>query len=82
MVADLANAGLYRMYLSAESGVQHVLDAMQKGDTVEHIRRGVKLLQAHGIEVGLFVMIGYPGESRQDLDQTIEMLHDLEADVW
>ena len=59
------------------------LDAMQKGDTVEHIRRGVKLLQAHGIEVGLFVMIGYPGESRQDLDQTIEMLHDLKrTSIW
>jgi len=81
MVADLANAGLYRMYLSAESGVQHVLDAMKKGDTVDDIRRGVRLLRAHGIEVGLFVMIGYPGESHSDLSRTVEMLHELEADV-
>ena len=81
MVAALAEAGLTRMYLSAESGAQHVLDAMRKEDTVEDIRRASRLLRAHGVELGVFVMLGYPGESAQDVDATLRMLHDITPDV-
>lgn len=77
----LRQAGLYRMYISAESGAQHVLDAMRKDDTVAHIRQGARLLRAHGIELGVFVMLGYPGETRADVDLTLRMLHDIEPDV-
>ena len=81
MCADLAAAGCYRVYLSAESGAQHVLDAMRKEDRVEDIyRAGVNLRRA-GIELGVFVMIGYPGETRADLDATLRMLHFLQPEV-
>jgi radical SAM superfamily enzyme YgiQ (UPF0313 family) len=81
MVAALAEAGLTRMYLSAESGAQHVLDAMRKEDTVEDIRRASRLLRAHGVELGVFVMLGYPGESAEDVDATLRMLHDITPEV-
>jgi len=80
LVKDLAETGLFRMYVSAESGSQLVLDKMQKGDTVEEIVRGVRMLQRYGVEVGLFVMLGYPGETHQEVKATINMLHDLDAD--
>lgn len=79
--AALKAAGCYRMYLSAESGAQHVLDAMRKDGTVDQIRRGTRMLQAHGIEVGFFVMLGYPGETDADVAATLRMLHDLQPDV-
>ena len=81
MVGALAEAGLTRMYLSAESGAQHILDAMRKEDTVEDIRRASRLLRAHGVELGVFVMLGYPGESARDVDATLRMLHDITPDV-
>lgn len=81
LCAALKAAGLYRMYISAESGAQHVLDAMRKEDTVEHILRAARLLRAHGIELGVFVMIGYPGETRADIDATLRMLHAIQPEV-
>ena len=81
MCAALREAGLYRMYLSAESGAQHVLDAMRKEDRVEHILSAARMLRAHGIELGVFVMIGYPGETRADIDATLRMLHTIEPEV-
>lgn len=81
LCADLRKAGCFRVYLSAESGSQLVLDAMHKDDRVEHIVTATRLLQAEGIEVGFFVMIGYPGERWPDLKATIRMLHALQPDV-
>jgi anaerobic magnesium-protoporphyrin IX monomethyl ester cyclase len=81
MCNDLAAAGCYRVYLSAESGAQHILDAMNKRDRVEHIYEAGVNLRCAGIELGVFVMIGYPGERREDIDATLEMLHFLDPEV-
>lgn len=81
MCAALKAAGCTRMYLSAESGSDRVLSAMRKDGTVADIVRGTRLLQAHGIEVGFFVMLGYPGETRADVEATLRMLHELQPDV-
>lgn len=81
MCASLKRAGCYRVYISAESGAQHVLDAMKKGDTVQDIHHAARRLRAHGIELGVFVMLGYPGETREDVDATLRMLHAIQPDV-
>lgn len=81
LCAELRRAGCYRMYVSAESGAQHVLDAMKKESAVDDIYRAARLLRAAGIELGVFVMIGYPGETRADLDETLRMLHTISPEV-
>lgn len=81
LCARMRRAGLYRLYISAESGSQHILDAMRKEDTVEDIYRAGRLLRAHGIELGVFVMLGYPGESWSDVNATLQMLHTLSPEV-
>lgn len=81
MVAALRRAGLYRMYLSAESGAQHVLDAMRKETTLAEIERGAGLLRGAGVEIGVFVMLGYPGEEKPDILATRDMLRRLDPEV-
>lgn len=81
MVAALRRAGLYRMYLSAESGAQHVLDAMRKETTLAEIERGAGLLRDAGVEIGVFVMLGYPGEEKPDILATRDMLRRLDPEV-
>ncbi|MCK6504807.1 B12-binding domain-containing radical SAM protein [Myxococcota bacterium] len=81
MCDALRRAGCYRMYLSAESGAQHVLDAMRKDGSVEQILQGARLLRAHGIQVGVFVMLGYPGETPADVTATMRMLHEVQPEV-
>ena len=81
MLEALKNAGCYRIYFSAESGVQHVLDAMNKHTKVEDIYRACALCKELGIEIGLFVMLGYPGENFEDIQATLWMLNEIQPEV-
>ncbi len=82
-VADaLARLGCLRLWIGSESGSQRVLDAMDRRMTVEQVRRATRLLQARGIEVGLFVMLGYEGEEETDLRETVAHLKETRADTF
>ncbi|MDH4053812.1 MAG: B12-binding domain-containing radical SAM protein [Gammaproteobacteria bacterium] len=70
----LARAGCDVVWLGAESGSQKVLDAMEKGFQVDMIDRACALLKEKGVRVGLFIQFGYPGETRQDIRKTLEMI--------
>ena len=71
------------VWMGAESGSQSVLDAMEKGLRVErHSRRASRLLKAAGIEVGFFLQFGYPGETWDDIEATLQLVRELEpADI-
>ncbi len=56
----LAKAGCKTVWLGAESGSQKILDAMDKGDTVDEIYNAARLLKANGIEVGFFLQFRLP----------------------
>jgi radical SAM superfamily enzyme YgiQ (UPF0313 family) len=80
-LARMRRAGCFRIYLSAESGADHVLSAMKKGTTVAELRRAGAMLREAGIELGAFVMLGYPGEAREDVLATRDLLRDLRPAV-
>jgi radical SAM superfamily enzyme YgiQ (UPF0313 family) len=74
-VADaFAEMGCWRVWIGSESGSQDVLDAMQRRVTVEKVREATSRLKKRGIQVGLFIMLGFDGERRADLRATIEHL--------
>ncbi len=76
----LAGAGCKTVWLGAESGSQKILDAMDKGDTVEDIYNAARLLRANGIEVGFFLQFGYPGETWDDVQKTLKMVRECAPD--
>ena len=82
MLQGLKAAGAYRIWFGAESGAQHVLDAMHKGTKVEEIREACRWAKAAGIEVGLFIMLGYPTETRADVLKTLELLKEIDPEVF
>ena len=79
-VAALRQAGCDTVWLGAESGSQKILDAMEKGTTVAQIRQAAEQLQAVGIKVGFFLQFGYPGETRADIEQTLQLVRDCLPD--
>jgi len=79
-IAALRRAGCQTVWMGAESGSQAVLDAMEKGIQVEQIVDAVGRLHDAGIEVGLFLQFGYPGETRADLDRTFDLVRTCEPD--
>ncbi len=74
VVETLARMGCFRLWIGSESGSQRVLDAMQRRTNAERVREMVHLLQRHGIEAGMFIMLGYDGEELADLEATVEHL--------
>jgi anaerobic magnesium-protoporphyrin IX monomethyl ester cyclase len=66
--------------MGAESGSQKILDAMDKGTTVAQIYQASCWLGEAGIRVGFFLQFGYPGETRADIEQTLQMLRETLPD--
>ncbi|MEE3624387.1 radical SAM protein [Nitrospirillum sp. BR 11752] len=74
-VADLlAELGCYRIWIGAESGSQRILDAMQRRTNAVRMREMIALVQSRGIRAGTFIMLGYDGETWQDIDETARHL--------
>jgi radical SAM superfamily enzyme YgiQ (UPF0313 family) len=74
VVATLARLGCYRLWLGAESGSQRILDSMKRRTNAERVQSMTHLLQKYGIEVGMFIMLGYDGEDEMDLQATVDHL--------
>lgn len=70
----LRQSGCAEVWMGAESGSQKILDAMDKGGRVEQTFEACENLRAHGIRACLFLQFGYPGETWQDIEQTIAMV--------
>jgi anaerobic magnesium-protoporphyrin IX monomethyl ester cyclase len=79
-VAALARAGAREVWLGIESGSQKILDAMDKGTTVDAGRMATRLLKAHGIKACWFIQLGYPSESWDDLIATRDLIRDERPD--
>ncbi len=74
MARALAEAGCAEAWIGAESGSQRVLNAMNKGITVEEILSARARLKAENIRVGFFIQIGYLGERLEDILATRDLI--------
>jgi anaerobic magnesium-protoporphyrin IX monomethyl ester cyclase len=79
-ISHLANAGCESVWIGAESGSQKILDAMDKGTTIEQIYKSTKLLKSHGIKICFFLQFGYTGETKKEIDMTLKMVRELMPD--
>jgi anaerobic magnesium-protoporphyrin IX monomethyl ester cyclase len=81
-VADtLAELGCFRVWIGSESGSQRILDSMQRGVTVEQVRRAVDFCKGRAIQTGMFLMWGYEGEEVADIEATVEHVKRCKPDV-
>ena len=76
-IRDLARAGCDNVWMGAESGSQKILDAMDKGTTVEQIYAAARLLKKNAIKPSFFIQFGYLGETKDDIKLTIKMINEL-----
>jgi anaerobic magnesium-protoporphyrin IX monomethyl ester cyclase len=79
-IRHLKHAGCQTVWVGAESGSQKILDAMEKGTTVQQIREATGKLRAAEIRVGFFLQFGYPGETKVDIEKTISMVKECMPD--
>ncbi|HEV2449782.1 MAG TPA: radical SAM protein [Thermoplasmata archaeon] len=73
LLARLKRAGLERVYLGVESGSQKMLDAMNRGTRLAQIERVAEALRAAEVRQFWFLMLGYPGETLEDIEATLAL---------
>lgn len=78
--AELARSGCQEVWLGVESGSQKILDAMEKGETIETIKNANRLLKQNGIQVGFFLQYGYLGEDYRDIQKTLQLVRECLPD--
>ncbi|HXO21659.1 MAG TPA: radical SAM protein [Thermoanaerobaculia bacterium] len=82
VLETLADMGCYRVWIGSESGSQRILDAMERGVTVEQVQWATHAARRHGIEVGMFLMWGYDGETLEDIEATIDHVKKANPDIF
>jgi radical SAM superfamily enzyme YgiQ (UPF0313 family) len=85
-IRDLANSGCEEVWVGAESGSQRILDAMDKGTSVEQIVEATLLMKKYHIKPCYFIQFGYLGEDWSDIQKTLSLVlkmmpHDIGVSV-
>lgn len=82
VLKTLKDMGCFRLWIGAESGSQKVLDLMDRRVNAVETREMIKLTRNYGIEAGTFIMLGYPGEKKEDIYETVHHLKDSNPDIF
>jgi radical SAM superfamily enzyme YgiQ (UPF0313 family) len=78
----LKDTGCFRVWIGAESGSQKVIDLMDRRVNVNQVREMIKLAQNYKIQAGTFIMLGYPGETEEDIEETIKHLKESNPEYF
>ena len=73
LLARMRRAGLARVYVGVESGSQKMLDLMNRGTTLHQVERTASALRSAGVRQFWFLMLGYPGETLDDIEATLRL---------
>lgn len=74
--------GFYRARLGIESGSQRVLDLMNKRITVAEIKSAISALAYAGIKTTTYWVVGFPGETEADFQETLDLLEEMADDIF
>ena len=78
----MAKAGCIRVKLGFESGSDRILKMIEKDETTKEMRRGAKMLKDAGVPFTGYFMVGFPGETDDDVRETIKFAKEIEADYY
>jgi radical SAM superfamily enzyme YgiQ (UPF0313 family) len=81
MLHWMKRSGCYSISVGIESGSQRVLDQMKKGLKIAQIERTIRLVKKIGFITTGFFILGYPGETEQDMEKTLRFAKGLPLDV-
>ncbi|MGI0055406.1 MAG: B12-binding domain-containing radical SAM protein [Thermoplasmata archaeon] len=73
LLSRMRRVGLERVYVGVESGSQKMLDLMNRGTKLAQIERTAQALRHERIRQFWFLMLGFPGETLQDIEATLEL---------
>jgi len=82
LLHSLREVGLARVYVGVESGSQKMLDLMNRGTKLHQVERTATALRAEGIRQFWFLMLGYPGETLEDIEATLRLFRKFSPEEY
>lgn len=79
-VALLKRSGADTLKFGAESGSDRILSLMKKGITIEQTLKANQQVKKHGIIPVFALMIGFPTETFEEIEQTIDFRYRLKKE--
>ena len=80
MLRAMKESGLYFLSVGVESGSDRVLERIKKNLTVERMEEKIRLIREAGIGISGFFMLGFPGETKEEMEETIRFAARLPLD--
>jgi anaerobic magnesium-protoporphyrin IX monomethyl ester cyclase len=78
LLAKMKASGCKGILIAPESGVQRIVDeVIKKRQDLKKVENTVASARKVGIEVGCFFILGFPGETQEDIKATIAFAHKL-----
>lgn len=75
-------SGQRTMTIAPEAGSERMRAAINKGITEEHVRRAISIAAEAGMRhIKLYYMIGLPGETDEDIAETVDMILRMRAEM-
>lgn len=71
MLSQMISSGCYALSIGIESGSDRILKLMKKSLSVQKIKEKIDMLKKFKIDINAFFILGYPGETREDIEKTI-----------
>jgi anaerobic magnesium-protoporphyrin IX monomethyl ester cyclase len=79
----MRRAGCNEVSFRVESGCQRILDAVHKKVSIQQCESAIKWAKEKGLFVAVSTIVGYPGETKEAMKQTLDLIHRIEPDdVW
>lgn len=80
LLQAMKKAGCIQVEYGFESASQRILDQMKKHTTVEQNYHAAKLTKEAGLKMLANIIVGMPGEKREDIEKSYEFLKKIDAD--
>ncbi len=78
----MKKANCFGMYFGLESGSSRVLESVDKGISLDQIKRATDMVYDSGIISMASVMFGLPDEDQEDIRSTLELMRNIKSDLF
>lgn len=77
MLKQMKKAGCSELYFGAESGSNRILRYLEKRFTRQQTIDTFQLCHQAGIKPGVFIIVGVPGETKEDIEATESLIKEI-----
>jgi len=80
LLEQMAKAGCKSILYGVETGYEEGLVKIRKGITLDQVKKAIRLTQKYGMLAKASFIIGFPWESKEEINKTIDFAIQLDAD--